>query len=166
MGWSADNPKPIPARFNFPTLDDRIDFIRRCDRIPVIILCCAPDWMKGGRAGTTDWDRLTDAPLPEHYADFAALAATVAERYPDVHHFMVWNELKGFWNLEDNTWDAQGYTDFYNGVYDSVKAVNPQARIGGPYLPLHNSGATGSTAVGQSRQRSPGISLEGPWGSV
>jgi hypothetical protein len=154
MGWGAGNPEPRPGHYDFSSLDDRIDLIRRSGGIPVITLCCAPDWMKGGRAGTTDWDRLTEAPLPQHYADFAALAATVAERYPDVHYFMVWNEFKGFWDQERNTWDARGYTDLFNDVYDAVKAVNPQAHVGGPYLPLY-SAPKGSAGA-----------LTGPWGAV
>jgi hypothetical protein len=163
MGWGADNPEPSPGRYDFSSLDDRIDVIRRSGGIPVVTLCCAPDWMKGGGPGTTDWDRLTEAPLPRHYADFAALAATVAERYPDVRHFMVWNEFKGFWDHENNTWDAPRYTHLYNRVYDAVKAVNPQAHIGGPYLPLYNTPDADETDDGP-----PGTAarLTGPWGSV
>ncbi|OLT10047.1 hypothetical protein BJF78_29420 [Pseudonocardia sp. CNS-139] len=66
-------------------------------------LCCAPDWMKGGEPGETDWSRIEVAPDPAHYADFAALAVDVARRYPQVRHFVVWNELKGFF---DATADA------------------------------------------------------------
>ena len=67
--------------------------------------------MKGGEAGQTDWDRLEDTPLPEHFADFAALSAAVAKRYPYVRHFLVWNEFKGFFDDELKRWDAKGYTD-------------------------------------------------------
>ncbi|HEX2298171.1 MAG TPA: hypothetical protein VHH34_06590, partial [Pseudonocardiaceae bacterium] len=74
MGWGAENPEPAPGVYRFDSLDDRINFIRSTGGTPVITLCCAPDWMKGGRPGQTDWDRLTVAPEPEHYADFAALS--------------------------------------------------------------------------------------------
>ncbi len=62
-------------------------------RHPVLL----PDWMKGGKAGAdnTNWSQaaLETAPDRAHYADFAALAATEsAKRYPDVRHFIVWNE--------------------------------------------------------------------------
>ena len=57
-------------------LDRRIDLIRASGGTPVITLCCAPDWMKGGEAGVdnTDWSQaaLETAPEPAHYADFAA----------------------------------------------------------------------------------------------
>lgn len=163
MGWGAENPEPRPDSFDFTSLDSRIQFIRRSGGIPVITLCCAPDWMKGAAAGATDWRRLTEAPLRRHFPDFAALAAVVAERYPDVHHFMVWNELKGFWDEEDNTWDAVGYTDLYNQVYDAVTRVNPTAQIGGPYISLM-SDQNPSRSRRAIDEEVPG--LRGPWGSV
>lgn len=157
MGWGVDNPEPSPGQYDFRSLDRRMDFIRRTDGIPVIVLCCAPDWMKGGEPGETDWDRLENAPRPEHFADFAALSAAVAKRYPYVRHFLVWNEFKGFFDDELDRWDAKGYTDLYNVVYDAVKAVDPANQVGGPYLDF------ASKPLG-----SPGSSpqLQGPWGAV
>ncbi|MGH4021359.1 MAG: GH39 family glycosyl hydrolase [Pseudonocardiaceae bacterium] len=157
MGWGANNPEPAPGVYRFDSLDSRIDFIRATGGTPVITLCCAPDWMKGGTPGKTDWDRLTEAPLPEHYADFAALSAVIARRYPDVRHFMVWNEFKGFFDEENDRWDAEAYTELYNQVYEAVKAVNPHNRIGGPYIDMARppSGTTG--------RASP---LRGSWGTV
>jgi hypothetical protein len=157
MGWGASNPEPSPGKYDFESLDRRMDFIRRSGGIPVITLCCAPDWMKGGQPGETDWDRLTAAPLPEHFADFAALSATVAKRYPYVRHFIVWNEFKGFFDDEHNRWDAEKYTDLYNAVYDALKAVDPGNQVGGPYLDFD------SRPLG-SRDSSP--YLQGPWGAM
>jgi len=134
MGFGADNPEPSPGLYDFDSLDRRMDFIRRTGGIPVITLCCAPDWMKGGVPGETDWDRLEAAPLPEHFADFAALSASVAKRYPYVRHFIVWNEFKGFFDDEHKRWEAKEYTDLYNAVYDALKVVNPANQVGGPYL--------------------------------
>lgn len=157
MGWGVDNPEPSPGQYDFRSLDRRMDFIRRSGGIPVVVLCCAPDWMKGGQDGETDWDRLEDAPLPGHFADFGALSAAVAKRYPYVRHFLVWNEFKGFFNDEANRWDAQRYTDLYNVVYDAVKAVDPANQVGGPYLSFEGktSGAPDSSPQ-----------LQGPWGAV
>ncbi|MFJ9897218.1 xylan 1,4-beta-xylosidase [Streptomyces sp. NPDC091280] len=138
MGWGADNPEPVKGRYDFGSLDRRIDFVRTSGGTPVITLCCSPDWMKGGKSGVdnTDWSQasLETAPLPDHYADFAALAATVAKRYPDVTHFLVWNEFKGFWNDAEQRWDYEGYTKLYNLVYRALKKVNPKIMVGGPYL--------------------------------
>jgi len=140
MGWGANNPEPSPGVYDWGSLDSRVALMRRTGGTPVITLCCAPDWMKGGQAGQTDWSRLEVAPTPEHYADFAALAQQVARRYPDVKQYQVWNELKGFWNSALNRWDYEGYTALYNLVYDALKSVNPAIRIGGPYVVMDSWG--------------------------
>ncbi|WP_367324247.1 xylan 1,4-beta-xylosidase [Streptomyces sp. HUAS ZL42] len=138
MGWGADNPEPVKGRYDFEALDRRVDFVRASGGTPVITLCCSPDWMKGGKAGVdnTDWSQaaLETAPESEHYKDFAALAATVARRYPDVRHFIVWNEFKGFWNDAEARWDYEGYTRMYNLVYRALKKVSNDIMVGGPYL--------------------------------
>ena len=158
MGWGAGSPEPSPGVYDWSSLDRRIALIRSTGGTPVITLCCAPDWMKGGRAGTTDWSRLAVAPTPDHFADFAALAAAVAQRYPDVGTFLVWNELKGFWDTRANRWDAAAYTDLYNAVYTAVKQVRPDAKIGGPYVVM-DSWAPASAGVTRS-------AVQGAWGFV
>ncbi|WP_186382875.1 hypothetical protein [Amycolatopsis rhizosphaerae] len=155
MGWGATNPEPSPGTYDWSDVDTRMRLVERTGGTPVLTLCCAPDWMKGGAPGTTDWDRLTVAPRPEHYRDFAHLAAEAARRYPQVHYFQVWNELKGFWDERANTWDAAGFTDFYNAVYDAVKRVRPDAKIGGPYVVF--------TLYASTNPPSP---LSGAYGSV
>jgi hypothetical protein len=136
FGWGVLNPEPSPGRYDWSSLDRRMKLIRSSGGTPVITLCCAPDWMKGGRPGETDWRKLEQAPLPEHYQDFAALAATVARRYPEVRYFQVWNELKGFWSNALNRWDYEAYTRLYNATYDALKAVDPTLQVGGPYVVL------------------------------
>jgi hypothetical protein len=160
MGWGADNPEPSPGAYNWSSLDARLQLIRSTGGTPVITLCCAPDWMKGGSAGSTDWSQLEVAPQPAHYADFAALAQAVARRYPDVTRYQVWNELKGFWNAGANRWDYEGYTAFYNQVYDALKAVSPAIQVGGPYAIMDNNpGHQGSSNFGNPR-------LSGAYGSI
>ncbi|MDD7940869.1 hypothetical protein PHK61_20815 [Actinomycetospora lutea] len=157
MGFGVANPEPSPGEYDFAGLDARMDFIRRSGGTPVITLCCAPDWMKGGAEGTTDWRRLEVAPEPEHYQDFADLAAEISRRYPDVHHFQVWNEFKGFFNEETKTWDGPAYTDLYNRVYDALKEVDPGNQVGGPYIEM------GAPPPGVYTGPSE---LTGPWGLV
>jgi hypothetical protein len=161
MGWGADNPEPVKGRYDFEALDLRVDFMRASGATPVITLCCAPDWMKGGEggAGETDWSQaaLETAPEPEHYDDFAALAATVAKRYPDVRHFIVWNEFKGFWNDAEHRWDHEGYTRMYNLVYKALKAVDEDIMVGGPYLVMDSL---------DPRQEHASTELRGPWGAM
>ncbi|MET7285656.1 xylan 1,4-beta-xylosidase [Streptomyces sp. NPDC005573] len=161
MGWGADNPEPVKGHYDFGAMDRRIDFIRRSGGTPVVTLCCSPDWMKGGRAGVgnTDWSRsaLETAPTPGHYQDFADLAATVARRYPDVRHFVVWNEFKGFWNDSAGRWDYEGYTEMYNLVYKALKKVDPGIMVGGPYLVMDSV---------DPRQDGASTTFRGPWGAM
>ncbi|BBY94134.1 hypothetical protein MGALJ_38030 [Mycobacterium gallinarum] len=157
MGWGVDNPEPAPGQYNFADLDLRMDFIQRTGGVPVIVLCCSPDWMKGGEEGETDWDNLEVAPLPEHFADFAALSKKVAQRYPYVRHFVVWNEFKGFFDDERKRWRAEDYTDLYNAVYDAVKEANPENQVGGPYLDFASLPPNSPDASEE---------LHGAWGAV
>lgn len=156
MGWGAGNPEPSPGVYNFGTLDRRIAAITASGAEPVMTLCCSPDWMKGGQAGTTDWSRIEVAPTPDHFDDFAALAQVAAKRYPQVHRFLVWNELKGFYDSATNDWDVAAYTDLYNRIYTAVKEVRPDAQVGGPYVVFDSWSSASAT------NRPSGVS--GPWG--
>ncbi|WP_394435256.1 GH39 family glycosyl hydrolase [Streptomyces sp. SGAir0957] len=163
MGWGAGNPEPAPGRYDFAAMDSRMELIRGSGGTPVITLCCAPDWMKGGRPGAenTDWSRanLEKAPLPAHYQDFADLAAAIARHYPFVRHFIVWNEFKGFWDEERGRWDHEGYTKLYNRVYRALKKVDEDIRVGGPYLGMDSAGP-GRTDGGAAD------GAEGAWGRL
>ncbi|MFI6360844.1 xylan 1,4-beta-xylosidase [Streptomyces sp. NPDC050743] len=162
MGWSAGNPEPVKGRYDFEEMDRRIAFIRKSGGTAVVTLCCAPDWMKGRQAGSdnTDWSQsaLETAPTPDHFKDFAALAAAVAKRYPDVRHFVVWNEFKGFWNNSKARWDYEGYTELYNLVYKALKQVNPEIMVGGPYLV--------TDSVDPRQEQDASTTLRGTWGAM
>ena len=155
-GWGTLNPNDRPGHYDWRTLDARVELMRATGGTPVITLCCAPDWMKGAPPGTTDWSRLEVAPLRAHFDDFAELARRVAFRYPDVRHFLVWNEMKGFWNAQLNRWDHEAYTDLYNRVYRALKSVDPRIKVGGPYV------VVGSWADATRASHPSG--LRGPWG--
>nr|WP_221473417.1 xylan 1,4-beta-xylosidase [Planomonospora venezuelensis] len=156
MGWGAGNPEPAPGKYDFRDLDRRVKLMSDSQAVPVITLCCAPDWMKGGSEGRTDWSRssLETAPQRKHFDDFAKLVTTVAKRYPTVKHYMVWNEFKGFWNNAQNRWDAEAYTEMYNKVYDALKAVDEDIKVGGPYVPI------------LSNKNGGGSELRGAWGTA
>jgi hypothetical protein len=157
MGWGVDNPEPARDHYEFGSLDRRMSLIRETNGIPVITLCCAPDWMKGGPEGRTDWSRLEEAPTPDHFDEFAQLAAKVARRYPDVRYYAVWNEFKGFFDEKRNRWDAEMYTDLYNKVYTALKSVNKHIKIGGPYIPMNGYSPA---------WHGPPSAVQGPWGTV
>ncbi len=158
MGWGADNPEPRPGTYNFTDLDRRVALMRRTAGTPVLTLCCAPDWMKGGGA-QTDWAQksLEKAPDRAHYRDFARLAGVIAKRYPDVHHFVVWNELKGFYDESRKRWNYEGYTELYNLVYEEIRKQRDDVLIGGPYVVM-DSNAPGSASNASA--------LQGAWGVV
>jgi hypothetical protein len=157
MGWGANNPEPSPGRYDFAALDRRIELVRQTGGTPVITLCCAPDWMKGGEEGRTDWDELETAPSREHYQDFARLAGRVARRYPDVRHFIVWNEFKGFFDERKKRWDHEGYTELYNLVYAELKRVDEENLVGGPYVVMDSHAPADSTYASE---------VSGDWGSI
>ena len=157
MGFGTDNPEPSPGDYDWDTLDRRMELAEETGGKAMLTLCCAPDWMKGGEAGETDWSKLEDNPLPEHFGDYANLAAEAVKRYPQVSRVLVWNELKGFYNQAENRWDYEGYTDFYNQVYRAVKAVRSDIQVGGPYVVL-TSLDKGSTDASDQ--------VTGPWGAA
>jgi hypothetical protein len=154
MGFGTLNPEPSPGVYDWSVLDQRMQLTEETGARTILTLCCAPDWMKGGAPGETDWSELEANPLPEHFRDFARLAAEAVQRYPQVERVFVWNELKGFYNQAENRWDYEGYTAFYNEVYAAVKAVRPDVLVGGPYVVLSSldPGSPDSS------------NLRGPWG--
>ncbi len=157
MGFGTTNPEPSPGDYDWDSLDERMELTEETGGKAMLTLCCAPDWMKGGEAGDTDWTLLEENPLPEHYGDFAKLAAEAVKRYPQVERVMVWNELKGFYNQAANRWDYEGYTDFYNQVYRAVKDARPDVQVGGPYVVL--------TSLDQG-ETDASDTVTGPWGAA
>jgi hypothetical protein len=157
MGFGTDNPEPSPGDYDWDSLDQRMELTEETGGKAMLTLCCAPDWMKGGEAGDTDWSTLEDNPLPEHFGDYAKLAAEAVKRYPQVNRVLVWNELKGFYNQAENRWDYEGYTDFYNQVYRAVKDVRPDIQVGGPYVVLTSLDPGTTDASDQ---------VSGPWGAA
>jgi hypothetical protein len=129
MDWGLPDPEPTPGSFDFSAIASRIRLITSTGGTPVVTLCAAPDWMKNGTSPDA-------APTPAHYRDFARLAAKIAQSFPEVRYFVVWNELKGFWSKARNNWNIQGYTSMYNDVYMAIKRVRPDALVGGPYAPI------------------------------
>jgi hypothetical protein len=167
MGWGAGDPEPTPGVYQWGSLDSRVEVMGQTvpasDRM--ITLCSAPGWMKVG-GESQEWN-MDAAVAPAYFQAFAQLAALVAQRYdgthsagghrlPEVDNFDVWNSFKGFWDSATNNWDIAGYTTLYNDVYNAIKAVRPDAHVGGPYAPV---GAATSSTTGPS-------AVAGPYGTV
>lgn len=137
MGWGAGNPEPQPGVYQWSELDHRVELMGSIGAPMFITFCQAPGWMKG----TGDWEMEQEV-LDEYVGDFAELCAAVADRYKEVQYFQVWNELKGYWSSTLNNWDYKRYTTLYNAVYTAVKAVRPDALVGGPYIVIQGDGAS------------------------
>jgi len=146
MGWGVNVPEPAPGVYDFSNIAARIALVQSTGGVPIITLSAAPDWMKGGVPYVTNWNNLNVAPLPQHYADYATLCAAVAAAFPQVKYFVVWKEMQGFWDTTTNQYDAAGYTTMYNDTYNAIKAVRPDALVGGPYVSMHSK----STASAKS----------------
>lgn len=137
IGWGPQDINPAPNVYEWDSLDRRIDMMRTMDVPKVITLCTAPGWMKVG--GDT-WN-MEERVKAGYYDDFANLCLKVAKRYPDVKHFQVWNELKGFWSNDDQNWDIVEYTKMYNQVYNKLKGWDPTIKVGGLYLVVSGTGS-------------------------
>jgi hypothetical protein len=148
-GQGSGEIEPQPGVLRFARLDARMQLVRSTGGIPIITLCAAPEWMRKLNTEGPSID-------PSHYADFAALARQVALRYPDVKYFLVWSELKGFWNRQSHQFDSVEYTKFYNLIYDTLKRISPDIEIGGPYVHIGVVPSTGGSVS----------DLSGAYGSV
>lgn len=156
QGWGGKFPETAPGVWDWSSLDRRINFIRSLGGEPVITLCAAPDWMKGEYdpeeeklylAHGQQWWWFEKAPLPEFFDEFARVCVEIAKRYPYVRHYQVWNEMKGFvYEDRDRQFDNhiqfyyEEYTEFYNKIYNAMKAHDPELKIGGFYPVLGGMG--------------------------
>jgi len=157
MGWGSGNPWPVKTGpYYFNDIRSRVNTTITLGGEPWITFCTAPGWMKG----TGDWN-MDAAPLPEFEDDFAVLCAAIAAEFPEVKVFQVWNEFKGMWS--GSNIDHVRYTRLYNKVYNAVKAVRPDAIIGGFYHVMEGDGSreTFGALVSNNRHTSvPVISQE------
>jgi hypothetical protein len=157
MGWGTLNPEPSPHEFDWRSLDARMALLRSSGAIPVLTLCCAPDWMRGESAGQTNWKQIDLGLRPEHFDDYVDLVQQISRRYPDVKYYQVWSEFKGFWGRDPRSWDVREFTVFYNKIYDALKAISAEIKVGGPYTPAAHW--LNPPAV----SRSP---ISGPYGTI
>jgi hypothetical protein len=130
-GFGADvDPEPRPGVYRLTGLGERLSLIEAAGGVPVVTLIGAPSWMRPGSK------TFYDPPAPAYYQAFATLCAHVAQTFPQVKYFVVWNELKGFWDTATDTWNFAAYTSMYNDVYAAIKKVRPTAMVGGPYATM------------------------------
>jgi hypothetical protein len=157
-GFGAqDDPEPRDGHYVFTSIRSRLQLISSVNGTPVITLVQAPEWMHTAGLGVPNNESaFQQPPTPNHFQDFARLCAQIALAFPRVKYFVVWSEMRGFYDDKTHTIDAASYTQMYNDVYTAIKAVRPDAMVGGPYATMiaftsRQPGSTPST-------------LHGPWG--
>lgn len=80
-----------------------------------------------------------------HYSDMAAHAVKMITEF-GFTKVIIGHEYKGFWNSALNRWDYEGYTTYYNTVYDAIKLAHPNVLIGGSYLAMQARGFGNDTS--------------------
>ena len=152
-GFGADsNPEPAPGQYNLTALKTRIDLITSVGGTPVITLINAPSWMHPSS------NVFSSPPDPQHYQDYANLCAYVAKSFPQVKYFTVWSEIRKFSHYDPTNAGAAQYTTMYNDIYKAIKAVRPDAKVGGPYASL--------SAESNPYPANTETTLHGSWGYV
>lgn len=127
------------APLDFTSLDARVAHLRSLGGECMLTFCSAPGWMLESEP-ESGYDP-ESRPKEIYFDEYASICAAVAQRYPDVKYFQVWNEFKGFWDAETGWWDDALYLTFYNKIYTAVKAVRPDAYVGGFYMSIRGDGS-------------------------
>jgi hypothetical protein len=86
----------------------------------VVTLIGTPRWANGGRGPS--W-------APTNAGWFASFAYAAARRYPQVRHWVIWNEPNKNWSLRPTT--ASTYVRLLNAAYAAIKRVNPRDLVAG-----------------------------------
>ncbi|HEX8067837.1 MAG TPA: hypothetical protein VF520_15060 [Thermoleophilaceae bacterium] len=134
---------------DFAPYDPMYDQLYRVRGIrPLIVLMKAPPWA---------WDPGTSTctgnchvpPGRSHMADWRAMAAAVAARYPGAAGIEVWNEpnLRPFWQTTAGP-DAQWFEEVLANAYQGIKSANPSMPvIAGGYSNNMDDGAPIGTSL-------------------
>jgi xylan 1,4-beta-xylosidase len=102
---------------------------------PFVELGFTPQALKTSENKIFWWNGNTSHPKPEAWHDLiAAFVTHLEQRYGKAEvrswYFEVWNEpnLDGFWEKADR----QAYFDLYENSARTIKAIDPELRVGGP----------------------------------
>jgi len=132
VDWNATEPRKGVYDW---TLDDEVlNGLHERGIAPLVTLYGSPRWANGDRL--PNW-------APTSNSTFAAFARTVAERYPFVHLWTIWNEPNQVRSLRPTT--AKTYVQkLLNPAYAAIHAVSPSSQVaGGVTAPR---GATGGVS--------------------
>jgi hypothetical protein len=119
VDWRATEPRP--GVYDWSRADRLLEGLRSRGIAPLVTLYGTPGWANGG--------------LPENWApvsttSFAAFARNIAERYPYVRMWAIWNEPNQRRWLRPTT-PATYVTKLLNPAYAAIHSVSPSSQVAG-----------------------------------
>jgi len=135
IDWRATEPRP--GVYDWARADLLLGGLHSHGIAPLVTLYGSPRWANGG--------------FPENYApasttSFAAFARTIAERYPYVHMWTVWNEPNQRRWLRPTT-PATYVKKLLNPAYAAIHSVSPSSQVaGGVTAPRGSTGGVSPVA--------------------
>ena len=135
-GSGAGNPEPSPGRYDFASLDRRMDFIRAHRRHAGDHPVLRAGLDEGRRRGQ---HRLEPARGGAPSPSTTRTSPTWPPRSPPLPRrppLPGVERVQGLLERRTRTWDGEAYTELYNLVYDALKKVDPDIQVGGPYLEM------------------------------
>lgn len=115
--------EPTQGDIDFETLDTIVQALELRDLSILMTITTSPGWARssGDENGP-----------PDDFADFAAFAGTLAERYAGrVAAYEIWSEpnLRREWNSNVHTIGAESYSNLLAAAYTAIKTADPSATV-------------------------------------
>jgi hypothetical protein len=140
-----DQVEPAQGDFDWTGTDAVLGAFDAAGIDPVVTLYGTPGWANGVRAANV---------APTNGADFAAFAGAIAERYPFVHRWTIWNEPNQRRWLSTAS-PVQYVTRLLNPAYVAIHDASPSSRVaGGVTAPRGGTGGTSPVAFIRGMGRS------------
>jgi len=128
-----DQVEPEQGSFDWEGTDTVLGALEEAGLEPVVTLYGTPGWANGVRAPNV---------APTDGADFATFAGAIAERYPFVHKWTIWNEPNNRRWLSTAS-PVQYVTRLLNPAYVAIHDASPASRVaGGVTAPRGGTGGT------------------------
>ena len=128
-----DQVEPEQGSFDWTAPDAVLGPLQDAGIEPIVTLYGTPGWANGVRAPNV---------APTDGADFATFAAAIAERYPSVHKWTIWNEPNQRRWLSTAS-PVQYVTRLLNPAYVAIHDASPSSRVaGGVTAPRGGTGGT------------------------
>jgi glycosyl hydrolase family 42 (putative beta-galactosidase) len=119
VDWSKVEPRK--GVYDWTLVDQTLNGLHKGGIAPLVTLYGAPRWANGDR--TENW-------APTSKWTFASFARTVAERYPFVHLWTIWNEPNQVRSLRPTS-PAVYVRQLLNPAYLAIHAVSPSSQVAG-----------------------------------